>query len=502
MAFRTVGFDWYPTGDHAAIELRTRDVGTLDTPLVGSYSHGWHHPGPMMFYAYALPYRMTGGASWSQLTAAGVCNVVAAATALAIAWRAGGLGLVCSFSVGLAVLLANLGVTSVDPWDASVPILPFVCVILAACSAANGDRVALIVSVVAGSFVAQTYIGFAGPIVALWSFVFLSVLRLPGGRRTVLVAVGVLIACWTPVLYDQLFGFGNLGALARYFSQGHRPIGWREALGITARHLSVTAPWLGFPEPGDQIAGVMPSSPMLLVFPVAAFLGSALGAYRRHAREALTLQLAVATAVAAGFIVTSRISDVAFSFRVRSWWAIGMCWWVSIIWACLSCVPGRRLRLTLSFVLCCLAMAVSLNTLTSAEGIPPGEGERLQPITEATLPVVASRQRVLIRSVDPDAVPLTLGLILQLEKHGIHVAALDDFELGSRTAVPSTATTANALLILVAAGDSPDRLRWQAEQQVSRPSDLRLVASYGNHPRTSVAVFSFEDRERSTSDSR
>src|SRR5689334_13707 len=79
-----------------------------------------------------------------------------------------------------------------DPWDASVPILPFVCVILATCAAANGDRVALIVSVVAGSFVAQTYVGFAGPVVALWSFVFPSVLRLPGGRRTVLAAVGVL----------------------------------------------------------------------------------------------------------------------------------------------------------------------------------------------------------------------------------------------------------------------------------------------------------------------
>jgi hypothetical protein len=140
-------------------------------------------------------------------------------------------------------------------------------------------------------------------------------------------------------------------------------------------------------------------------------------------------------------------------------------------------------------------MAVSLNTLTSAEGIPPGEGERMQPIAEATVPVVAGRQLVLVRSVDPDAVPLTLGLILQLEKHGIRVTPLDDIELGSRRAVPST--TAGALLILVAAGDSLDRLRSQAEQQVSRPAELRLVTSYGNHPRTSVAVFSFEDRKSS-----
>ena len=52
---------WLSSSDWAAIELRTRDVGTWRTPLVGPYSrYGWNHPGPLLFYVLAVPYRMLG----------------------------------------------------------------------------------------------------------------------------------------------------------------------------------------------------------------------------------------------------------------------------------------------------------------------------------------------------------------------------------------------------------------------------------------------------------
>src|ERR1700745_3196800 len=45
--------------DYSAIELRTRAVGTRTTPLVGPFSrYGWSHPGPLLFYALAVPYRL------------------------------------------------------------------------------------------------------------------------------------------------------------------------------------------------------------------------------------------------------------------------------------------------------------------------------------------------------------------------------------------------------------------------------------------------------------
>src|SRR5215471_15570875 len=57
-----VGFqDWHPAGDAAVLALRVAEVGTSHTPLVGPYSRfGWAHPGPMLAYSLALPYRVLG----------------------------------------------------------------------------------------------------------------------------------------------------------------------------------------------------------------------------------------------------------------------------------------------------------------------------------------------------------------------------------------------------------------------------------------------------------
>lgn len=53
--------DLHLIGDLATTELLTRDVG-VHTPSIGPYSRdGWHHPGPALFYALALPYRLLGG---------------------------------------------------------------------------------------------------------------------------------------------------------------------------------------------------------------------------------------------------------------------------------------------------------------------------------------------------------------------------------------------------------------------------------------------------------
>jgi hypothetical protein len=56
---RVIHSGWLSSSDWADIELRTRDVGTVHTPLVGAYSrYGWNHPGPLLFYVLALPYRV------------------------------------------------------------------------------------------------------------------------------------------------------------------------------------------------------------------------------------------------------------------------------------------------------------------------------------------------------------------------------------------------------------------------------------------------------------
>src|SRR5436305_7493624 len=51
-----------PVSDWASIELFVRDVGTHATPLRGAWSrYGWNHPGPLLFFVLAVPYRLSGG---------------------------------------------------------------------------------------------------------------------------------------------------------------------------------------------------------------------------------------------------------------------------------------------------------------------------------------------------------------------------------------------------------------------------------------------------------
>ena len=61
------GRAYLPLGDEANIDLRVRDVFTGDTPLVGAYSRGFSHPGPLLFWLLAPLSAVTGGAAWANL---------------------------------------------------------------------------------------------------------------------------------------------------------------------------------------------------------------------------------------------------------------------------------------------------------------------------------------------------------------------------------------------------------------------------------------------------
>ena len=87
---RTVLSPWVSFSDWATIELRVRDVGTSSTPLVGPYSrYGWNHPGPLLFYALALPYRLLGREGKGLLFGTFLVNTGALAAIGVVLWRRG-----------------------------------------------------------------------------------------------------------------------------------------------------------------------------------------------------------------------------------------------------------------------------------------------------------------------------------------------------------------------------------------------------------------------------
>src|SRR5947209_6059220 len=90
VAGRVLASHWISYSDYSAIELRTRAVGTSTTPLVGPFSrYGWSHPGPLLFYALAVPYRILGEQGRGLLLGALLVNGVAIGAVLFVCFRRG-----------------------------------------------------------------------------------------------------------------------------------------------------------------------------------------------------------------------------------------------------------------------------------------------------------------------------------------------------------------------------------------------------------------------------
>src|SRR5687767_4834438 len=106
---------WYPVLDLAQTEIRVRDVGTTQSPLVGlpgrigAFGRNGSHPGPLSFFALAPVYRLFGATSWALRVSSVALSLVAMGTCLWISYRRAGLRLVLGMAVTLAVLARAYG---------------------------------------------------------------------------------------------------------------------------------------------------------------------------------------------------------------------------------------------------------------------------------------------------------------------------------------------------------------------------------------------------------
>ncbi|MEY2422880.1 MAG: hypothetical protein QOI95_2947 [Acidimicrobiaceae bacterium] len=226
---------WTPVLDLAQTELRVRDVGTADTPLIGlpgrigTGGQQGSHPGPLSFYALAPTYRLFGSSAFSLQVASLVVQSGAIVVALLIARRRGGTGLVLGVGAMLALLVTGFGVTALtEPWNPYLPVLWWVVVLLAAWSVACGDIKLLPVVVVAGSFCAQTHVPYLALCLGIGGLAAAgAVLHFRSGeavgRRSIVVwsavAVALGVAVWLPPTIDQIIHHpGNESILIRHFT--------------------------------------------------------------------------------------------------------------------------------------------------------------------------------------------------------------------------------------------------------------------------------------------
>jgi hypothetical protein len=372
---------WYPLLDLAQTELRVRDVGTADSPLVGLAGRitgddglQGSHPGPLSFWALAPFYTLLGRTAWALQGAAVALNLLALGTATWIAHRRGGRYAAVGTAVALAVLMHAYGRWLTEAWNPYMPMLWWVVFLLAVWSVLCGDLPVLPVAVFAGSFCAQTHIPYAGLIFGMGGLLTLVLAyrfwagrRAPaapadpaepapmrsrrahgrgrrardarvhgGGRRardTLLASAGLLVVLWLPPVIDQVTNErGNLQLIYESFTrEGTEEAGFRSAAEVLTVNLSVENLWQDHGDDSQAaVDGGLGNPPALLL--LATMAATAVLAWRRGYRDLLQLHAVLGAALVLGLVAVSRIFDTMWYYLVLWAWGVMVLALLASVW--------------------------------------------------------------------------------------------------------------------------------------------------------------------------
>jgi hypothetical protein len=393
---------WYPTHDLALFELKVRDVWSAHPPLTGLAGRFGElgpgqgsHPGPLVFYALAVPYALLGSSAWALQASTLLLQVAAAVAVVWLSWRRGGPGLALGVGAVTAVLAHAYGVEALgQPWLPYLPPLWFVAFVLAVWSVADGDLVGLPVAVVTGSLCVQTHVSYAGTVgaagaVAVGAATWWLRSRRGDDRRradrwAVVLAVAAGVLVWVPPVLEQLGpGRGNLGILVEHFRDPPEAIvGRGDGLELL---LVLLNPWhiidnateiRGFPATGSVVPGIA----LLAAEGVAVVVAWRLRHHRLLRLHGLLLVLVVAAGVS-----VSRIIGVPHNYLTLWVWAISALLVFAIGWtvaAAANALGGSRsqLRGPASW-----AGAAALLIVTGAFSLDLGVDAARMPATDANL---------------------------------------------------------------------------------------------------------------------
>jgi hypothetical protein len=119
------GRSYFPVGDAARIDLMVRDVFTAHTSLVGAYSRGFNHPGPLLFWLLAPLSLVSGHAAWATLVGGAPVQTIGIVAAGWLAYRRGGARFTLLILAMLALMYVALDhLAFVSPWN---PVIALRC---------------------------------------------------------------------------------------------------------------------------------------------------------------------------------------------------------------------------------------------------------------------------------------------------------------------------------------------------------------------------------------
>lgn len=481
---------YLPISDHALIELRIRDIGRHPV-LTGLYSRNdWSHPGPLFSYLMVPLYRLSGSASMAVNIGTLAVNGAAIAGMAHVARRRGGLSMLVCTLAACALLVRTLGIDFLsDPWNTYVTVLPFALLVFLVWAMACGETWALPVGALVTSFLAQTHVGFV--VLALPLFGLGAAWLVVTARRDVLrPAVGtaaLLLALWSPVLVDLLTDTtGNLGRAVAWFrhagEDAHTLLqGWRVITG----QLAVPPEWLVSHREPLWLTGEPTFLYRTPVPSVLVLLAGAAWAYRRAGqRDGLRLLAVLGAAGVLGVVAVARTIGLAFDYRLRWTWVIGLVAGVAVAWAAWVMTSDRARRVLAAVGVAALVGASGVSTVVALRGEVPrqADGEALRAVLPGVLDIVGDRpgQVVVHDGGYAGSSWYTRSLVLQLERRGIDARMLpaERFVVGDHRVGDPEAVT-HALLVAVD-GEIAER---------DREPGLRRIASWTSVSDTQVRAF-------------
>jgi len=509
----SIGGRFHAVSDQALEEMLTRDVGH-HAVLLGPFARDdWSHLGPAMFYALAVPYRLTGSNSVGMWIGAVAINAAAVAVMALIARRHGGTALMMLTLLGCAALMRALGADFLrNPWNPYLPVFLFGALIFLVWAMACGDTWALPVGAGVATFCAQTHIEYvilALPLFVagtIW-FVCLALRRHEHGNvhspsrrslvRAGMLGIGVLVVMWLPPIIDELtHSPGNLTRVLRYFRDP--PPGPRHSVfqgyRVVAGQFWAIPEWVRGAAKPDAFSGeptLLNKSPVPLLF--AGFVAGSVVLWRRRRdgrgdERGWRLAAIVGGALVLGILAVARTVGPAFEYCLRWSLLVAMIATIIAVWGAwtiiqqhISMVVRRRLMLVSLLLLGVLTTADAVAAIRAGTPQQPQSGmvSRLAASTLDALPPGAGD--VVVESPDP-ILGNKAGIVLWLEHHGVAARVEPGDELGYGghrvlrdqpiRAVVTVASDSNADDVAV----RPDQRLIAASGEFSEPARQKLIA--------------------------
>jgi MYXO-CTERM domain-containing protein len=434
---------WVPLADNGVIVLRSWDVLTGQSPLVGQYSlasvesvGAVYSPGPMEYWLLALPVRLFGPAS--AVVTIGLVNVASIMGSVALARRRAGTGFMFVAAIALVLMCRSLPSASLaTPFNATVPLISTTLLMFLAWSVACGEYRLIPLSVLVASFAVETHLSYVPPVLAMvvvaGGGLALAARRSPDAssdRRRWLLAGGlVAVICWSAPLVDELAHRpGNLTQLWRTITADRATLGIHSAWNAVVHAFGVPPWWLrahvSSPTHFLDVAA-SPSRPSILAFlTLIGLLGLGL-LRRRRAMTSTASALGLLLIGALALVTASTPGDSVFTlgYTMQLGSPAGMFTWLAAGLATITLVKAPRFRLgrgtTAAGVACIAALSVWAATAGSEPDVKRWIYEPAGEVVDKLDSAVPSGRRVFVQpgtgDVGSQAYPL---IVYALRRNG------------------------------------------------------------------------------------